>query len=142
MSPPGLWLDENNVLANEMLGLGRGYWYNRIHSNLFTWSETIPYPFVSPGNDDPPQVTKIAPHVPQENEATLTVTAHGTPGEILEVYYQDISLAGSLNPLVNVAAAGIDPLGQTEVTWIDPGAAAGIAIPDGEPSTRFWPGST
>ncbi|MEM7393567.1 MAG: thrombospondin type 3 repeat-containing protein, partial [Verrucomicrobiota bacterium] len=119
----GLWLNENEVVANEVLGLGRGYWYQRIFTNLFIWNAERPYDADFPENDDPPHVAAMTLN-PAGDEMTLTIHTLGTSGEHLEIYYQDLTATDRFESASGwlVAEENLDTAGQQTVLWTDDGS--------------------
>ena len=83
----GKWLDEDSLVANEELLLGRGYWYDGVGVDEFAWKESRPYANVFPSDERPPAVT------------TMTLDTGGSRGyahhRILWVHRRD---AGDILP--------------------------------------------
>lgn len=123
------WLDEDNVLANEFLTLGRGYWYNRRTTNEFTWSEPRPYADPFPRDNNPPCVTAMTFNA-QGDQVTLCISARGVSGETLEIYYQDFSPTNAFDSTNGwkIAAQGLSTSNQTDLQWIDNGSGGRGAI--------------
>ena len=122
-SPPdGKWLNEDSLVANEELLLGRGYWYNRVDAGGFSWNESRPYANMFPADERPPVVTAMTLGS-DGSEVTLTIATYGSSGEMLEIYYQDVSPTGSLDTVNGwiLAAKDISSTGHTSVQWVDDG---------------------
>lgn len=92
----GKWLGEDSLVANEELLLGRGYWYNGVGVDEFAWKESRPYANVFPSDKRPPAVTTMT-WGPDGSEVTLTIATYGSTGEMLEIYYKDVSPTRSLD---------------------------------------------
>lgn len=118
----GLWLDEAHLFANAFLEMGRGIGTNG-SPTCFVWSETRPYADPFPVNQEPPEITAMTLNAAGD-EMTLTLTAHGTPGERLEIYYKDLTATDTLVSTGgwSIAALDIASLGQTKLNWVDDGS--------------------
>ena len=123
-SPSSLWLDENNVLANEDLLMGRGYWYDRATSNSYMWTETRPYADVFPNNEDPPAITSVTFNA-SGDEATLYIDTWGSVSEVVEIFYQDVSQTNAFKATNGwlVAETDLETLGAQSVVWTDAGSS-------------------
>ena len=119
----GKWLDGDSLVANEELLLGRGYWYNGVGIDKFAWKESRPYADVFPADEQPPVVTAMTLGS-DGSEVTLTIATYGSTGEMLEIYYKDVSPTGSLDTVNDwiLAAKDISSAGHTSVQWVDDGA--------------------
>ena len=115
------WLDSTGSLSEAMLMQGRGYWYQRLPTNGFTWS--VPRPFavdVFSDSSNTPRILSIVPS-PQLDAVELKLACTGQAGEIIEIFFQDIEADGSYDSAGEwrLAADGIATLGETNLVWQD-----------------------
>jgi len=116
----GKWLNTDNVLANDHLKPGRGYWYHRAGSSSFTWQE--PRPYVNPfdSGSTAPQISGMAI---SSNGAgmVLTISCSGATGEKLEIFSKSISEDDSFDPINGwtVLTNNIQTNASTSITWTD-----------------------
>ena len=100
--------------------LGRGYWYNRRSETCLVWSEVRPYADLFPTNEEPPLVEAL--NVVGGGQAVrLRIRCEGTPGERLDIFYQD---AGETNRFDTagpwqLAAADLAANGTNVMEWSD-----------------------
>ena len=131
------WVLDTNTISSLELLLGRGYWYNRTGTNALSWNEARPYPNPFPSDGAPPFITNVTFNGAGD-EATLSINTLGTTGEMIEVYYQDVSATGAFHTTNgwSVAVLGLSVGGSPNITWTDDGSGGRGAI-DGE-FARFY----
>ncbi|OGV33635.1 MAG: hypothetical protein A2020_11115 [Lentisphaerae bacterium GWF2_45_14] len=121
----GNWFDTNNVLANTYLTPGRGYWYNRQLTSSFNWSETRPYgnPFNVTGAS--PTITGMTLNQALD-QLTLSISCTGESGEVLEIFFKDLSENDSLvtESGWQIAAVGLATNSSTSISWTDEGVSS------------------
>ncbi|MDA1097128.1 MAG: thrombospondin type 3 repeat-containing protein, partial [Chloroflexi bacterium] len=121
-SSNNLWVnDATNATSMELL-LGQGYGYQRILTNTFTWTEDRPYGNAfSLGTNFSPAIVDMGLTDGQDG-MILGIHAAGIPGELLEVYYQDIAPTGSFvyTPWA-IAEKEIAVGGTNYLEWTDEG---------------------
>ncbi|NCC53442.1 MAG: carbohydrate-binding protein, partial [Spartobacteria bacterium] len=127
----GMWLDQDNLLANETLIMGNGYWFNRVSSENFEWTEPRPYADVFPTDGTPPVIENMELNA-AGTELTLTIATWGMPGELLDIFYQDLDETDSFDSESGwcVAEDNIDVGGLSAVVWTDAGSVDRPAISD------------
>jgi len=84
------WVDANTNIANVELLIGQGYWYNRRVTNALSWTEARPYADLFPANTNPPIVNAMSINA-QGDEVTLEIEVTGESGELIEIYYKDLT---------------------------------------------------
>ncbi len=120
----GKWVDPSTNLSETILLPGLGYWYERLSTNAFDWTEPRPYANPFPTNGNPPFVAAMAPNAAKD-EITLLIGTSGDPGERLDVYYKDLAASNAFTSLDwQLAAVNLAAGGQSTVTWTDSGSGS------------------
>ena len=123
------WLTASSAVASVYLNLGRGYWYQRLPTNAFNWTEVRPFANVFNVGTNAPQITAMA-IATNKNAVTLTISCAGTTGEKLEVFYQNLASNAVFNSTAGwlVAASSLATTDRTSYVWTDSGATNRTAI--------------
>lgn len=102
--------------------LGKGFWVKSFSSDSVVWTEMRPYDDIFPSNVAPPIIQGVG--VMQGGTGVvLSILCEGTPGETLDIFYQDMSPTGRFESAGQwqVADSAVAVNGQREVTWRDVG---------------------
>lgn len=110
----GLWIDATGGVATQFLTMGLGFWYDRRSSNVMWWTETRPY-----GNAfsiNLPQVTEIA----VRSNTLLTIACSGETGEVLEVFWHNLSVEEAFESTNGwqIAGTNLATCGQNTISWV------------------------
>ncbi len=119
----GHWLDETGGVVGVALTIGKGFWYERVGTNSFWWSEPRPYADAFSTGTHTPQIAAVYAAA-DRRAVTLSISCSGSQGEMLEIFYKDM---GPTNVFVSesgwsVADEGITTTGRTSLTWTDSGS--------------------
>jgi hypothetical protein len=118
----GKWLDANNNVSSVEFCLGTALWYDRKGAGSFTWTESRPYNNDFDVSPNAPALTNIAVNA-DLGEAILSISCTGSSGEILEIFYKDLSEGDALQTESGwqVAENNIGTAPQTSISWVDAG---------------------
>ncbi|HPN85097.1 MAG TPA: hypothetical protein PK821_07175, partial [Victivallales bacterium] len=118
----GKWLDSGNIPSVLKMGIGAAFWYERLGSGSFSWTENRPYQNLFDLGASCPAVTDIA-FASGGTEAVLSIDCSGISGETLEIFYKDLDADEILQTESgwNIAAMGIETDSETEILWTDSG---------------------
>ena len=107
--------------AGDTLDMGKAYWYQHKGADRLVWTEVRPYEDIFPRNDLPPRIEAIRV-TDSRDGVTLDIVCSGTDGELLDVFYQDVTDQPFASRDGWRLAATLESAGQTRVQWQDQAA--------------------
>jgi len=120
--------DRSGTNRPSTLQPGAGYWLNVTGTGARAWVEVRPYADAFPADDELPAIERL--DVAGGTGVVLTIRGVGTPGELLEVYWQDLDPTARLSTTSGwqIAVAQLVPGADGTVRWADSGAPGRAAV--------------